>query len=261
MKIILIGAGNLAWHLTCNFIQKGIEIVAIYSQTLTKAQELAQEFGLEQVLVTNHLKKLAQLQADVCLLALKDDVLPNICQQLQLQPNILVAHTSGSQPLNILQHFKNYGVFYPLQTFTKGKAIDFSIIPLCLEANTPNNELILRKLAQKLTSSIYTVNSEQRVVLHIAAVMACNFTNHLWACADRILQREHLDFHILQPLIAETLQKAFALSPKQAQTGPAKRNDVQTISKHEQFLAQNHTDLLPLYQILTKSISSYYYPS
>ena len=179
----------------------------------------------------------------------KDDKIAEVISNFQ---NINIAHTSGSIGLEIFKsNFTNCGVFYPLQTFNKEVDITFSEIPLCIEANNPEFEKELLKIGESLSNSVVKMNSEQRKQLHIAAVFACNFSNHMFSIADDILQKSNVDFNLLHPLIRQTIKKIEKHSPKSVQTGPAKRNDKKIIESHLQSLEKNQQEL---YKLITNSI-------
>jgi predicted short-subunit dehydrogenase-like oxidoreductase (DUF2520 family) len=247
MKLVFIGSGNVAYHLSKAFHAKGFEILQVYSRTLKNAQLLAKELNST---ATNNIKELNP-GADVYFICLKDDSIETVLKQLKLKNKFLV-HTSGSVAMIDLKPFSNnYGVFYPLQTFTKEQKVKFKNLPICLEANNDKNKIILLNIAYELTNNVYVINSEQRKQLHLAAVFANNFTNHLFAIADEILKKQSLPFELLLPLIKETVKKVKSISPTQAQTGPALRNDKKTIQKHLKMLSPNHKKL---YEAITKSI-------
>ena len=177
-----------------------------------------------------------------------------LIKRVVINHDALVLHTSGSLPLQVLKPLgKRYGVLYPLQTFTKKRVLDFSEIPLCIEAVNSATLKDVRELAGILSNHIEEISSDRRKILHLAAVFANNFVNHLYTLADGILQREGLDFNLLRPLIFETAHKVLSFSPEQAQTGPAKRGDEGILSMHKALL-KNDSKLLNLYTILSDSI-------
>jgi predicted short-subunit dehydrogenase-like oxidoreductase (DUF2520 family) len=156
--------------------------------------------------------------------------------------------------MNILDGFSsNYGVFYPLQTFSKSRKVDFSDIPICIEANHPSNLMKLEELGQKISNTVSQINSEERKTLHLAAVFTNNFVNHFYAIGAEILQAKKLDFELLKPLIRETAAKIEALDPVEAQTGPAKRNDQTIIGLHLKML-RNKPEYQKIYSFVTESI-------
>lgn len=249
MKIVIIGAGNVATHLAKALQAKNKQIAQVWSYHYNNALTLAKEVNAQAI---DSLKEIDQ-QADLYLIAVKDDAIAEIAEQIKGFKG-LIAHTSGAVPMEILNGItENYGVFYPLQTFSKDKALSFADIPLCLEANNEAALQTLKQLAQQLSTHIVEVNSEKRKILHLAAVFACNFTNHLYALADEVLKFNELDFAILRPLINETAAKVQHALPLAVQTGPAIRNDEQTIKKHEELLVEQ-PQLLEIYKTLSNSI-------
>lgn len=249
VKVVIIGSGNVAQHLIAAFQNAQnsgteIELIQVYSRQTASVSHL---LNLEQI--TNDLDTL--LEADLYIIAVSDDAIGAISSQLPFK-NRLVVHTSGSVPLHALDEDNRKGVFYPLQTFTKNKAVDFKIIPICLESENATDYQLLDKVAKSISEKVFAINSEQRKALHVAAVFVNNFTNHLYQVGQEICEENQVPFEILKPLIAETANKIMVLSPEEAQTGPAKRNDTITIEAHEAFLSnKNH---LKIYKTLTQSI-------
>ena len=245
IKIIILGAGNVGTHLFRNLnSSKKTEVVQWYNRSLDSIKKYKKE-----VAVTNQIKDLKE--ADIYLLALSDDVIPEMAKQLKDLKGI-IAHTAGSVPMSILNESNNYGVFYPLQTFSKNRDTDFKNISICLEASNESCYQTLFKLASTLGNNINKVNSEQRLGLHTAAVFVNNFTNHLYQLGDAICQEHNISFSLLKPLIKETAAKIETMTPKDAQTGPALRNDKNTLQKHQDQLF--NPDIKNLYLYLTESI-------
>jgi predicted short-subunit dehydrogenase-like oxidoreductase (DUF2520 family) len=248
IKITIIGSGNVAQHLIDAFAKSNaVEIIQVFSRTQKQISPL-----LDSNKITNDWNALAE--ADVYIIAVSDDAIANVSSQLPFE-NRLVVHTSGSAPLASLDNKNRKGVFYPLQTFTKGKEVDFKTIPFCLETQFENDYTILEKAAQSISDSIYKIDSHQRKALHVAAVFVNNFTNYLYQIGNDICQENQVPFDILKPLILETATKLLTLSPKDAQTGPAKRNDISTIEAHETFLSNENQSTI--YKILTQSIQNH----
>ena len=249
VKVVIIGSGNVAQHLIVAFqnaqiLGSEIELIQVYSRQIENISHLV---NLEQI--TNDLATLAE--ADLYIIAVSDDAIGAISSQLPFK-NRLVVHTSGSFPLHALDEDNRKGVFYPLQTFTKNKPVDFKTIPICLESENATDYQLLDKVAKSISDKIFAINSDQRKALHVAAVFVNNFTNHLYQIGQEICQEHQVPFEILTPLITETAQKIMLLSPSEAQTGPAIRNDTATIEAHEAFLSnENH---LKIYKTLTQSI-------
>lgn len=248
IKITIIGSGNVAQHLIDAFAKSNaVEIIQVFSRNQKQISSL-----LDSCKITNDWNTLAE--ADLYIIAVSDDAIPSVSSQLPFE-NRLVVHTSGSAPLTSLNDKNRKGVFYPLQTFTKGKAVDFKTIPFCLETQLENDFVLLEKVAQSISDNVYKIDSQQRKALHVAAVFVNNFTNHLYQLGDDICQENNVPFDILKPLIQETAEKILTLSPKDAQTGPAKRNDVSTITAQESFLSNENQSTI--YKILTQSIQNH----
>ncbi|MDR6845748.1 DUF2520 domain-containing protein [Flavobacterium granuli] len=248
IKITIIGSGNVAQHLIDAFAKSNtVEIIQVFSRTQKNIS-----VNLSSSKITNDWNALTQ--ADLYIIAVSDDAISSVSSLLPFE-NRLVVHTSGSAALTSLDDKNRKGVFYPLQTFTKGKAIDFKNIPFCLETQSENDYELLEKVAQSISDSIYKIDSHQRKALHVAAVFVNNFTNYLYQLGSEICQENNVSFDILKPLIHETAEKLLTLSPKDAQTGPAKRNDISTIEAHESFLSNENQSTI--YKILTQSIQNH----
>ncbi|MEP7095723.1 MAG: DUF2520 domain-containing protein, partial [Flavobacterium sp.] len=192
-------------------------------------------------------------EADLYVIAITDDVISKVSEQLPFQ-NQLVVHTSGTSSIDILNSKNRRGVFYPLQTFSKNKAIDFSIIPICLEAENQSDYAILEIIAKSISKAVFPISSEQRKALHVSAVFVNNFTNYLYQIGQEICEEHQVPFEILKPLIQETSEKINTLNPIDAQTGPAKRNDTNTIEAHLAYLTNENQK--NIYKILTQSIQN-----
>jgi len=249
-NVVIIGAGNLATQLALTFQKNGILVKQIFSRTAESARELAGKLNCD---FTSDLSKL-QAEADLYLIAVKDSAIREVLENISLDENRLIVHTAGSVPMNILDGFtRNYGVFYPLQTFSKNREVDFSIIPICIEANHPSNLMKLQELADKLSRSVHQINTDDRKTLHLAAIFANNFVNHFYTIGENLLQEKKLNFDLLKPIILETAAKIETLRPADAQTGPAKRND-QTIINAQLKMLQNKPELQKIYSFVTESI-------
>ena len=244
IKVILLGSGNVATHLFQAFSKVDeIEVVQVFSRTISK--------DFPETLQTSDYKEIKA--ADVYIICVSDSAISSVSSQLSFE-NRLVVHTSGSTDINVLDSKNRNGVFYPLQTFTKNKSVDFSQIPICIETEVPSDFEIIEKLAKSVSNSVYLINGNQRKALHVSAVFVCNFTNHLYTIGNTICEENKIPFEILQPLIEETAKKIKSLSPSDAQTGPAVRNDKKTIEKHIDFLTNENQK--EIYKILTKSIQN-----
>jgi predicted short-subunit dehydrogenase-like oxidoreductase (DUF2520 family) len=249
IKVSIIGSGNLAQHLIAAFqnsknLGDAIELVQVFSR---KKKTLINV--VDPKLITTDLSKLRD--ADLYIIAISDDAIGAVAAHLPFK-NRLVAHTSGSVGLAVLTNNNRRGVFYPLQTFTKSKAIDFETVPICLESENATDFLLLDKVAKSISNNVFAINSEQRKALHVAAVFVNNFSNHLYTIGNEICQNNQVPFAILKPLILETAQKIMTIAPKDAQTGPAKRNDRSTIEAHQLFLSDKNQSTI--YKIITQSI-------
>lgn len=254
MQIVLVGAGRLATNLGLALRQAGHHIMAVYSRTLESAEELTARIG---GIAYNEVSALP-LQADIFIVAVKDAVLHQVISQLTLhREDQLMVHTAGSMPMSLFQSgVSRYGVFYPMQSFSKERQTCFADIPIFLEASNDDTLCILRQLATSLTTHIYTLNSEDRKYLHLSAVFACNFVNHCYALSAQLLEEHGLPFSVMLPLIDETARKVHQLHPSKAQTGPAVRYDKNVISMQNQLLA-THPAMQQVYQMLTDSIHQY----
>ena len=250
MDIVIIGSGNVATHLA-TALNEHHNIVSVYSRTIKNAEILAGKINSK---ATDNLKELPS-KADVYIISVKDDAVSRIYEELPDLKGIIV-HTAGSIPIDVLKKHPEHGVFYPFQTFSKNKALDFSSIPVLIEANNSETLQSLKDLASSITGKIYEVSSTQRLMLHISAVFACNFVNHFYFIAESILIKAGLPFELLLPLIDETAHKVHASSPSAVQTGPASRNDKNTVQKHLKILQNlGENDLAELYERISKEIT------
>ncbi|MDP2089614.1 MAG: DUF2520 domain-containing protein [Flavobacteriaceae bacterium] len=248
IKVCIIGGGNVAFHLTRQFLKaENIALVQLYNRSLEAIIPFKKQLD-----IINDISKLAD--ADVYIIATSDNAIQEVSKQIPSK-NSLVVHTSGSISMESLSHNNRKGVFYPLQSLSKSKEVDFSEIPICIEAGNEKDLQLLEHLASSLTQKIYKISSEQRQYLHVAAVFVNNFVNHLYYIGNQICKDNHISFEILYPLIQETAHKIKDLDPKSAQTGPAKRNDTLTIENHLKLLSTKEKEL---YQLLTSSIKDIY---
>lgn len=249
MEVVFIGSGNVATQLALALKEKGVTISQVYSRTRTNAVALADKLG------TTYTTDLSEIydKADIYFYALKDSSFRSTLKSFDL-PNAIHVHTGGSIPMSEFDGIATkFGVFYPLQTFSKEKEVDFSKIPICIEAVNTEIQQKLLDLANLLNSRTYLISSEQRKKLHLAAVFACNFTNYMYDISSQILEEIGVSFEILHPLILETAQKVQSVTPYKAQTGPAVRFDDIIISKHLRML-RNRRDLMKIYKKLSKDI-------
>jgi predicted short-subunit dehydrogenase-like oxidoreductase (DUF2520 family) len=248
-KITLIGAGNVATQLGLALHREGYFISQVYSKTAVSASSLAKKIRSETI---SDLKKL-KTDSSIYIIAVKDDVIADLAKQLKLKDQIIV-HTSGSIPMKVLKGAsKNIGVLYPLQTFTKNKNVNFREIPVCIEGNNSSTTKTLEYFAKSISSNVKKVNSEERKTIHLAAIFACNFSNHMYAIADEILNKNKLSLDLLKPLIEETADKIKNNSPVKVQTGPAIRGDKKVMEEHLKMLKGNKK-LKEIYEAMSQSI-------
>lgn len=250
MKVVIVGSGNVATHLSLAMASlEGIEICQVYSPTEAHAQILAERLNCDFITDPTQIRK----DADVYLFALKDQALETVIRAVPAN-NGLWLHTSGSMPMQVFAGYtERYGVLYPLQTFSKSREISFRGIPLFIECHREEDKNCLEELARRLSGKVCELSSEKRCSLHLAAVFACNFTNHIYALAEEILAKEGLSRDYLFPLIDETAAKVHELPAQEAQTGPAIRYDENIINKHLGMLADD-PDVQTLYRLLSQSI-------
>lgn len=251
MRIVFIGAGNLATHLAEACKTAGHEILQVYSRTMENAATLAAKTGAEAVNDLSEVNPAAHLY----LFSVKDDALPTVIEQMP-QTEGIWAHTAGSLPMHLFAaRHAEHGVFYPLQTFSKHRKIDFDTIPVFVEGSSAATICVLEELAGTLSDNVQRLSGEKRRFLHLAAVYACNFVNHMYTLAAEIAHKEEISFDLLLPLIAETAAKVTMMAPRDAQTGPAVRYDEGVMAKHRALL--NDPEMEELYTLLSKSIHKY----
>lgn len=252
MKIVLIGAGNVGWHLGHRLKECRQQLLQVFSRGEENASQLGERLGVP---FTTDLQTIDR-SADLYILAVHDDAIPSVAEQLAaagLQDRLTV-HTSGATPMQVFSGKLNrYGVFYPLQTFSKGRETDFKMIPVCIDAKEEMDRQLLNDLALQLSRAVFRISDEQRAVLHVAAVFVNNFTNHLFHIGHSILEKEQLPFELLLPLIQETAAKVLEASPDSMQTGPAIRGDEATIRRHLDYL-ERFPRYRQLYDLFTNSI-------
>lgn len=245
ISVVILGAGNVGTHLFKGFKKTDeVSVIQWYNRSLSTIQP----YG-HLVDITDNLNTLKE--ADVYIIAVSDDIISNLSSKLPFE-NRLVVHTSGSASVYDLDMKLKRGVLYPLQSFSKHAEIDFTNVPICIETIDKKSYPLLKKLAVSLGSPTKRINSDQRRVLHLAAVFVNNFTNQLYRIGHEITESEGAEFDLLKPLIQETANKIQDMSPFKAQTGPAKRNDKKTIKKHLKTLQSDHHKAI--YELLTESI-------
>lgn len=248
MKIVFIGAGNLATRLSLAMQRVGMQIGQVYSHTEASARQLATRLGCPW---TNDLSAL-QEDGDLYVFSLKDTVLSDVISKVKPNNGMWV-HTAGSMSMSVFEGYaQRLGVLYPLQTFSKGRNVNFDVIPIFLEANTDKNADYLKNIASALSENVRFMSSEKRRSLHLAAVFACNFTNHIYTLSYKLLENESIPADVLLPLIDETVSKIHSMPPAAAQTGPAIRYDENVINKHLAML--DDPDMQAIYRLLSQSI-------
>jgi predicted short-subunit dehydrogenase-like oxidoreductase (DUF2520 family) len=190
--------------------------------------------------------------------AVPDHSLPEVLKKIECNDSAIITHTAGSIGMNVFpKHFRNKGIFYPLQTFSNRREPDLSSVPFFIEASNVSSEGVLKKLAESISNSVYLSDTEHRRLLHLAAVFVSNFTNHMFTTGKNISLLAGFPFEVLKPLILETVGKALEIGPENAQTGPALRNDLNTIEKHLDLLSFS-PEQKAIYDLITKSIIGYY---
>lgn len=248
IKVILFGSGNVAYHLAKAFqLTKSVDLVQQYRRD-SKNDHLFDH----EIPKSGSLKDI--LKADIYILAINDDHIAEFSKKMQIKEG-LVVHTSGSVSMDKLKCTAHKGIFYPLQTFSKNQKMDYTTIPFCLETEYKNDMKILKELALSVSENVYEINSAQREKLHIAAVFANNFSNHMFKIAKDICDEHQISFDLLHPLILSTANKLSFTDPENAQTGPAKRNDQKVIQKHIDQLNEYQKDI---YTLISKSIIKTY---
>lgn len=246
INIVVIGAGNVGIHLCKAIIKaKGLNLKQWYNRS--KIQKID---SLEDIQFTNDITNLDN--ADIYIICVSDSAIENLSNDLQFK-NRLVVHTSGSVPMRNLNKKNRRGVFYPLQSFSKEIEINFINVPICIEANDKKDRQKLEMIATAIGSPKYFIQSDQRKILHLAAVFVNNFTNQLYRISHELTDNKNINFDILKPLIAETSKKVQQQSPYKSQTGPAKRGDKKTIKQHCKLL-EDYPTYKKIYELLTHSI-------
>lgn len=245
IKVVIIGSGNVAQHLILAFKKATtIELVQVFTRNKNSISHL-----LDANKITSDYNELKE--ADIYIISVADDAISEVSHLLPFNTK-LVAHTSGSVAIDELSTANRKAVFYPLQTLSKNKEVDFKSVPLCIEAQNEIDLQLVNEVAKSISDKVFEIHSEQRKSLHVAAVFVSNFVNHLYKLGSDVCFEHNVPFEILKPLILETAMKVQVLSPNDAQTGPAKRKDTTTINKHLAILSDDNQK--EIYKILTKSI-------
>lgn len=250
-NIVLIGSGKLATQLGKYLAKKGYNIRQVYSKSIENAELLADQLNAYS---TNNLKEI-QNGADLYIISVSDSALSSVIEEMPSVKGIVV-HTAGSLSLDMLIKFDKYGILYPFQTFSKERLVELELVPILLEANNDVVYSDLNYFASKISKTVMQCDSNQRQQIHLAAVFACNFSNHMYAIAYSILKKHDISFDVIKPLIKETAEKTELLSPLKAQTGPAVRGDHNIIDKHLKLLSGD-SELVLLYEKLSKRIEKF----
>ncbi|WP_308777444.1 DUF2520 domain-containing protein [uncultured Bacteroides sp.] len=253
-NIVLIGAGNVATHFGVALEKAGYTVKQVYSRTEVSAVRLADRLACPYTV------SLADVfpDADVYIVSVKDSALDEVLPELvKRNRDALYVHTAGSVPMDVWKGLaRRYGVLYPMQTFSRERAVDFSTVPFFVEADSADDLELLEQMGQRMGGKVYEATSEQRRYLHIAAVFACNFANHMYAIAGHLLEKNGIPFEVMLPLIDETARKAHVLPPVEGQTGPAQRYDRNVMDRHLAMLA-DEPQLAEIYRLLSRNIHEY----
>jgi predicted short-subunit dehydrogenase-like oxidoreductase (DUF2520 family) len=251
-SIAIIGTGNLAWHLAPALENAGHTITEVYSRDLHRANKIT---GRLYVTEAKDNLDFSDSQAEIFIIAVSDHAIPDIADSIILPEGSILVHTSGTMPLQTLAYSSaSYtGILYPLQSFSKSREMDFEEVPFLLESDDPTTLQKLKDLAKSVSPTYYSVKSKDRQSLHIAAVFASNFTNHMIRISEEIMKRQGLDFEMLKPLIIEQISKTLDIGAKAAQTGPAIRGDINTLDLHFQFLNYNE-QIAEIYKLISQDI-------
>lgn len=251
MTIVFIGAGRLATNLAPALHDAGYDVVQVYSRTMEAAKQLADRVS---ALATNNVDEV-KTDADVYIFSVTDTALPQLVAKLGngIKKTVFL-HTAGSVPMTVFEGYANdYGVFYPMQTFSKERSVDFHLIPVFIEGNTGKALNVARQLAEAVSNNVKELSSEGRRHLHLAAVFASNFANHCYAISEELLRPYGIDFDVMLPLVDEVAGKVHQLSPREAQTGPAVRYDKTVLEAQMQLLADKPL-FHDIYALMSKSI-------
>lgn len=253
LSVSIIGSGNVANSIGISMLNAGFKIKYVYSRNIKKAQKLAK---ILKAKFTNN-PEIIKKQSAINFICITDSAINDVAKKIANSNSVLI-HTSGSTDIEVLKKYtKNCGVFYPVQTFSIQAIQDFSKINVCVEFSNKNVYNILQNIGKKLKVNLIKLNSSQRLNLHIAAVFANNFTNHMMAISENLCSSNKIDFNILKPLISETFEKIKNNTPYNVQTGPALRNDKNILKKHLIELKKN-INYFKIYSFVSKSIAETY---
>jgi predicted short-subunit dehydrogenase-like oxidoreductase (DUF2520 family) len=255
-QVSFIGSGNLAWHLAPALDNSDFPVQEVYSRNPAHAALLVERLYQADVKAS---LDFSTSTSRIFIIATLDEAIEEIVQEIILPEEAILIHTSGSQPITVLGYAatQHLGVFYPLQTFSKDKKIEFKEIPIFIESADPTTEKILRAMGDSLSGNVIPITSFDRKALHVAAVFASNFTNHMLLIAQDIMIENKLSYDWLKPLIAEMINKSLSIGPENAQTGPARRGDLEILDKHTEFLQENPSNA-ELYRIISQHILDRY---
>ncbi|MBN2481222.1 MAG: DUF2520 domain-containing protein [Bacteroidales bacterium] len=250
-SVVIIGAGNVAWHVARKLDEAGIHILQIVSRSLSSSKPLADAVHAQYAGNLHSVNR----NADAYIISVSDDAISKVIRDVEFDDHIAI-HTAGSVTVEVFQPFaRHYGILYPLQTFTKGRDVEFREVPFLIEASDPDTLSGIRKLAGLLSDHVVETSDMERCRIHLAAVFACNFTNHMFAVAEMILKQAGLSYELLKPLMRETLKKAMEGSPADVQTGPAIRGNFEVMDRHIAMLERD-PELQELYRLISKNIAS-----
>lgn len=249
LSVAILGSGNIAFHLLRAFDQSGIKLSGLISRDLERGRQTLEESKARCELVGA--LHLGELEADVIVLAIPENQIAKVLKFYEFSPDHVVVHTSGAEPMSSLP-LEHAGVFYPLQTFTWGETMDYSEIPILIEGSNLSVEEKLFELGNAVSRKVKLISSDDRLRIHLAAVLACNFTNHLFRKSEEVLESMDESLRLLRPLIVETIKKSMTLGPAKAQTGPAIRDDQETMARHMELIDDSH--LREIYQLISADI-------
>lgn len=250
MRIVFIGSGNLATHLSLALQAVGEDIAQVFSRTKEHAKELAEKLDCDYTANIDEIEK----NADIYIFSVKDDAISGIAAAVcKNTSDAVFVHTAGSVPMDVFKDYAmHYGVLYPMQTFSKARRVDFRPIPCFIEGSNEQTLDLIRHLAESISNQVVLADSEKRRKLHLAAVLACNLTNHCYRLAERVLEEAQMDFRLYLPLIDETAKKVSEMSPRDAQTGPMVRYDVNVMNRQLELLSDERTR--QIYRLMAESI-------
>lgn len=256
MQVVIVGAGSVAESLTAALVRVGLPPIAIYNRSREKAERIASIYSPASDIIDS-LEELPR-NADLYIFTLSDPAIAEVAAKMPTTSGVWV-HTAAAVSLEVLtHHHKESAVWYPFNTFSPGLEVNLAGTYFFIEGNTEESTRLAEQLTERVKGNAMHCGLEERRLLHVGGVFSCNFVNHLFTLTQELLAKGEIPFQIMRPLIQETFRKAQLMSPKQAQTGPAKRHNKETIQAHEATLSSKAPELLPLYQLLTQSIWNTY---